>query len=323
MAQRSRLTMVAAKLETNYGVDALPSPLANGQRMFSRVNPVAVSPHVFDVRALRNTFSPLPRVVTPSSQKWDGESLLQGSGTPGTSVRLDALLQACQVTATVNPGVSVTYTPSSASALASAPQSATIYSYLDGVLHRVLGAVGSFKLAGKAGEPIRTSFAMQGLYVSPSVQANPSNFATDSFLATFMQNAALKLKSSANASYYYPAFIAFSFDEGLKVVQRNDASSTAGIKGFLPTSRNSKLTLTLEADFANRNFFPELEQGTLLEVYFFQGATPGNTILFGFPSAQLIDVKYGDANGIRTVDLSFALVTTASGADSEFYLQFG
>jgi hypothetical protein len=30
MAQRSRLTLVAAKLETNYGIDAAPTVAANG-----------------------------------------------------------------------------------------------------------------------------------------------------------------------------------------------------------------------------------------------------------------------------------------------------
>lgn len=38
MAQRSRLTLVAAKLETSYGTDAAPTVAANGQLMFSRVN---------------------------------------------------------------------------------------------------------------------------------------------------------------------------------------------------------------------------------------------------------------------------------------------
>jgi hypothetical protein len=108
----------------------------------------------------------------------------------------------------------------------------------------------------------------------------------------------------------------------VKIAQRGDASSSFGVKGFMPVERNARLRLTLEADFANRNFFPELEQGILLEAYFFQGAAAGNTVLLGFPSSQLIDIKYGDSNGIRTVDLSFAPVTTTSTADSEFFFKF-
>ncbi len=322
MPQRSRLTLVTAKLEASYGTDAAPTVAANGQLMYTKVNPVAIAAKAFDVKALRQTLSPLPRVLVPASQKWTGESLLQGSGSAGVAPRLDALLQACQMSGTVAAGVSVTYAPSSALPLAGAPQSATIYTYLDGHVHQVPGAVGSFKLGGKPGEPIKVNFTMQGLYVSPVVQANPSGFTSDSFLATFMHNAALKLKSSLNPTYYYPTFVAFDFDEGVKVAERGDASSTFAVKGFMPVERNPSLKLTLEADFANRNFFPELEQGALLEAYFFQGAAAGNTVLLGFPSAQLVDIKYGDANGVRTVELSMALVTATANADSEFYLKF-
>jgi Phage tail tube protein len=322
MPQRSRLTMVAAKLESSYGIDAQPTVSADGQLMYAKFNPVAISPKVFNVQALRASFSPLPRVVTPAAQKWDGESLLQGSGAAGTPPRLDALLQGCQMAAAVTAGASVTYTPSSAAPLAGSPQSTTIYTYLDGNLHKVAGAVGSLKLSGKAGEPIRADFSMQGLYASPQASPNPGGFTTDSFLATFMQNAALKLKSSLNPTYYYPTFVAFDFDEGLKIAERADASSAFAVNGFMPVSREAKLTLTLEADFANRNFFPELEQGALLEAYFFQGSAPGNTVLLGFPSAQLVNLKYGDAGGIRTIELSLSLVTTAATQDSEFYLSF-
>lgn len=322
MPQRSRLTLVAAKLETTYGIDALPSPASDGQLLVAKVNPLSIAPKVFDVKALRNTFSPLARVMAPGSQKWEGEALLQGSGTAGVAPRLNALLQACQLSAAVNPGASVTYTPSSSSPLSGAPQSVTIYTYLDGVLHQMPGSVGSFKMSGKAGEAVKADFTMNGLYVSPLVQANPANFASDSFLATFMQNAALKLKSSVNPTYYYPTFTAFEFDEGLKIAPRGDASSTSGVKGFMPVSRGARLKLTLEADFANRNFFPELEQGALLEAYFMQGGGAGNSIMFGFPSSQLVDLKYADAGGIRTVELSLALVTSTTASDSEFFILF-
>src|SRR5579863_9326212 len=198
MPQRSRLALVSAKLESIYGVDSLPSVSSNGQLMFAKVNPASIAPKVFDVKALRQSFSPLARVVTPAAQKWAGESMIQGSGTAGVAPRLDALLQACQLTATVNSGVNVLYTPNSTAPLSGSPQSTTIYTYLDGNVHHIPGAVGSFKLSGKAGAPITIDFSMQGLYVSPSIQPNPAGFSTDSFLATFMQNAALKLKSSLN-----------------------------------------------------------------------------------------------------------------------------
>jgi hypothetical protein len=322
MPQRSRMTLVTAKAESTYGVDALPTAASNGQLMYARVNPVSIVSKLFEVRSLRGTFSPLPQIAVPTSQKWQGQSLLQGSGTAGVAPRLDALFRACQMSATVNAGVSVTYAPSSAFPLSGAPQSATIYTYLDGVSHQMPGTVGSFKLAGKAGEPVTVDFEMEGLYASPAAQANPAGFATDNFLATYMHGAALKLKSSLNPTFYFPTFVAFEFDAGVKVAQRSDASSSAGVKGFMPVARSPKLKLTLEADFANRNFFPELEQGVLLEAYFSQGSAAGNTISFSFPTAQLTDVRYGDAGGVRTVELAFALVTSTSGADSEFSLAF-
>ena len=73
---------------------------------------------------------------------------------------------------------------------------------------------------------------------------------------------------------------------------------------------------------SGREALRNVEQGVLLEAYFFQGAIAGNTTLFAFPSAQLVGIKYGDAGGIRTVELSLALVTTTANADSEFYIKF-
>ena len=321
MAQLSRKTLVAAKYELIYGVDSGPTVSANGQLMYAKFNPIQVAPKVYNVQALRQTLSPLPKIVNPASQKFSGESLVQGNGTPGGTPRLDSLIQACQMSAAWT-STSVTYTPTSALPLAGAPQSTTIYVYLDGDLHKMPGSVGSFKLSGKAGAPVAIDFDMQGLYESPVVEVNPFGFTTDSFLATFMQNAALKINSSIDPTYYYPTFVSFEFDEGVKVVERGDASSYYATKGFMPVERNATLKLTLEADFANRNFFSELEQGALLEAYFFQGAVPGNTVLFGFPSAQLTGIKYGDESGIRTVELSLALVTTTANADSEFFITF-
>ena len=320
--QRSRFTLIAAALESAYGQDSHPTLASNGQLILANIEPVALGPSVFDSHPVRQTFSRTPSLVRVWSQRWRGETFLQGSGAAGVTAGFDALLRCCQMSSATQSGVSVTYSPTSQLSLAGSPQSATIYTWLDGLLHRMTGCVGDFSVHGRAGESICLGFALRGLYSAPSVLPNPSGFATGPYLASYSHPSHLKIRSTLSAQYFFPEFIAFNFDEGLKIAERTDVSTVAGVKGFVPVSRTPQLRLVLEADFVNRNFYPELEQGALLEAYFSQGSVIGNIATLGFPSLELTDITYGDLGGVRTCELALSPVTTAATEDSEFFLQF-
>ena len=218
MPQLSRKTLVAAKFELVYGVDSGPTVAANGQLMFAQVNPVQIAPKVFDVKALRQTLSPLSKVVNPASQKWNGQSMIQGAGTAGGTPRLDSLLQACQMSAAWTLS-SVTYTR---------PRRCR---------WRELRNQRPYT-------PISTA-----IFIS-----SPAPLAVSSFPA---RRASRSRSISRCRGYYF------------RPSSRSSSKGAANrVHAVIPLHA---LKLTLEADFANRNFF-RTRAGALLEAYFFQGS---------------------------------------------------
>ena len=86
-----------------------------------------------------------------------------------TAPRYGKALKACGLSETVAAGTSVTYAPVSSSF-----SSVTIHYNIDGVLHKVTGARGTFTLNANVGEIPSIDFSFTGIYVPPSDAALPS-----------------------------------------------------------------------------------------------------------------------------------------------------
>lgn len=150
-----RDTVVLAKIETTYGTDAVPA----GATDALLVSDVTINPLVS-----QNVSRDLVRGYLGGSDQLVGPAYVEvsfsvefvGSGTAVTAPAWGKLLKACGMVETTQTA-SVDYTPDP-----TPTDSLSIYYYLSGQLHKLLGARGTFTLAAGVGERPLLKFRFVG-----------------------------------------------------------------------------------------------------------------------------------------------------------------
>jgi hypothetical protein len=168
MGRLIRRTAILAKLESSYGQDITPA---------GSTDAVLVSNASFNI-AYNNVNRNLIRVNLGGSEQLAGTRFVEAtfdvelanSGSAGTAPAWSPLLQACGFAeATLTTPARVEFTPVSSSF-----KSATIYYHLDGVLRKILGAVGNVEFMLNEGDRPMMRFSMVGLDGGFTATADPS-----------------------------------------------------------------------------------------------------------------------------------------------------
>ena len=237
---------------------------------------------------------------------------LAGSGTAGTAPRYGKALLACGLSETVSAGVSVTYAPVSSSF-----GSCTIYYNIDGVLHKVTGARGTFTINGAVGEIPTIDFTFTGIYNTPTDTALPSVTYGDQATPVVFKNGNT---TGFELLSYAGCLQSVSFDVGNSLVYRELVGCT---KEVLLTDRASTGSVTLEAvTMATKNYFTAaLSDGTLGNLLFQHGQTAGNIVDFASTRVDIGDVSYSDQDGIHMLNIPYTCVPSTAGND-EFSLVY-
>lgn len=237
---------------------------------------------------------------------------LAGSGTAGTAPRYGKALLACGLSETIVATTSVTYAPVSSSF-----GSATIYYNIDGVLHKVTGARGTFTINGTVGQIPTIDFTFTGIYNTPTDTALPSvTYADQATPVIFKQGNTTDFQLLS----YSGCLQSVSFDIGNSLVYRELVGCT---KQVLLTDRAATGSVTLEAvTMATKNYFTAaLTDNTLGNLLFQHGQTAGNIIDFVSTRIDIGDVSYGDQDGIHMLTIPYTAVPSTSGND-EFSLVY-
>jgi hypothetical protein len=237
---------------------------------------------------------------------------LAGSGTAGTAPRYGKALLGCGMSETVVAATSVTYAPVSASF-----GSCTIYYNIDGVLHKVTGARGTFTINGAVGEIPTIDFTFTGIYNTPTDTALPS--------VTYGDQATPVVFKAGNTTgfellSYAGCLQSVSFDVGNSLVYRELVGCT---KEVLLTDRASTGSVVLEAvTMATKDYFTAaLSDGTLGNLLFQHGQTAGNIVDFASTRVDIGDVSYSDQDGIHMLNIPYTCVPSTAGND-EFSLVY-
>lgn len=236
---------------------------------------------------------------------------LAGSGTAGTAPRYGKALLACGLSETIVATTSVTYAPVSASF-----GSATIYYNIDGVLHKVTGARGTFTINGTVGQIPTIDFTFTGIYNTPTDTALP--------VVTYGDQATPVIFKQGNTTgfellSYAGCLQSVSFDIGNSLVYRELVGCN---KQVLLTDRAATGSVTLEAvTMATKNYFTAAIDNTLGNLLFQHGQTAGNIIDFVSTRIDIGDVSYGDQDGIHMLTIPYTAVPSTSGND-EFSLVY-
>jgi hypothetical protein len=213
---------------------------------------------------------------------------------------------------TIVATTSVTYAPVSASF-----GSCTIYYNVDGVLHKVTGARGTFTINGAVGEIPTIDFTFTGIYNTPTDTALPSVTYGDQATPVVFKNGNT---TGFELLSYAGCLQSVSFDVGNTLVYRDLINCT---KQVLLTDRASTGSVTIEAPtIAAKNYFTAaLTDGTLGNLLFQHGQTAGNIIDFASTRVDIGDVSYSDQDGIHMLNIPYTCVPSTAGND-EFSLVY-
>ncbi len=297
--------IITAKIESSYASDSGPSGTQAIQ--ISDLSMMPLESSAEERNNIRPTFGANPAILTGKHTKVDFKVELAGSGTAGTVPAYDCLLQACALKLTK------TSTKCSYKAVSNSTKSVSIYFNVDGTLHKLIGARGTFSLSMETSKIPYISFSFTGLFTQPSAQALP----TPNYSA-FTTPLVVGEGNTANFSLFGLAANALSFNMDLsnEVVNHQTINS----QRIIITDRKSKANITFEApSLSTKNYWALATESVLGELSFTHGTVAGNIISFNAPKVQLLSPSYGESNGIVTIETELSITPTVG--DDEFTLE--
>lgn len=235
---------------------------------------------------------------------------LTGSGTPGELPNFDPLLRSIGLAATVTENTDVLYTPVSRGL-----ESATIWYYLDGLLHVFRGTRATLDLAWNSRQIGSGSFKFTGLRGVFSDAPLPSGVSYRNFVMPVAVNEENTVGSLhginspiETVSISWGAQVEYENRINQETVSLNDREPTGSI-----TIDNNLLAL--------KNWYQVSSSGTTGLLSLDHGTQPGNIIQLRAPQTKLTTVKPGDRNKTSTLAIGLELLPSPAGND-ELSLRF-
>ena len=309
MSRLTRKTAILAKIETTYGTDATPAGATDAVLISNQsVNPLNAQNQ--DRQVVREYLGGAEQLVGVAFKEVSFDVELAGSGAAGTAPAYGPLLRGCGMAEAVSAGARVEYTPISASF-----ESLTLYYYDDGVLHKLLGARGSFKLNMGLGNRPVISFRFVGLDGGDTAASNPSQTLTawKTPLVISNPNTADLLLGCTYATAALSGGTAYpskgiEIDSGISV----NHNALLGGETVELSDRNVVGKISLELTAAQEvSFMTTVKANTTQSIGLQHGTTAGGKVIVYSPAVQLISPKKEEQNGLRLIGFDTRHVPSA------------
>jgi len=300
MALKWKSKALLIKIETTYGVDAVPTAGANAILALNvSLNPMEGDDVARDIEKPFFGANPTIPVNVRAQLSFDVE--LVGSGTAGAAPAFGPLLRMCAAAEVVTAGSKVEYTP-----ITDNIESGSIYFYIDTVRHVLLGSAGTAVLKTNAqGIPV-VSFTLTGLFSVPSDQAKVTPV-----LSAFQKPVVVSKANTPTFTIGGTPFVMreFSLDFGNDVQPR----MLVGQEAILVVDRSEKVMAKVEAvSMATYNPFALALAQTTQAIQLIHGTVAGKKVQVDVASAQLQrPTGYENQQGIAEWPLSFVPLPTA------------
>lgn len=173
----------------------------------------------------------------------------------------------------------------------------TLYMYMDGILHKMTAAQGTFTINAEAGQFGTVEFEFTGQYIAPIDAAVPTSPTYETTKPPVFELAKLRADSEDIT------IAKFSFTQNNTVEPRMDANSSDGYFGVRITARAPEGGVDPEVvRTGNYNFFAKMATATQFQLTGRFGTVDGNIIWVAAPKVQYSGLTYQDRSGITTYD---------------------
>lgn len=312
MSRFIRNTIITAALETSYGVDAGPTGADAMLVSAQTIRPLVANNVPRDLT--RGYFGGSEQLVGTAYVELSFTVELAGSGTATTPPKWGRLLQAMGFAQTIG-AASVDYTLVSSFGASS---SLTINYHLEGQLHKLLGARGTWSLGMGVGARPELRCRFIGLYGGLTTATDPTPVYT-AFRTP-------QVVTDANTGDLLIGAVTYTGSTG--VIAGGTAFPSAGLQLELGNNLVFQPLLTLEEVLITQreitgnislnltaaqavSAMTDVRANTLTALGLTHGATAGNIIGIYAPTIQRVDPAVSDLNGVAMHDYGIRLVPSS------------
>ena len=303
MPLMTRKTLLLAKVETSYGTDSGPTAASNAvEAMDVSITPLEAN--FVDRGLVRPWFGAKGSLLGDRHCAIEFSTELAGAGTAGAVPRWGSLLRGCSFAEVITAGTKVDY-----NTITDAPESITLWCYIDGLIQKISGARGAVSFDFTAGQIPKMKFSFKGLYQGPVDGAFPASPAFSGWKKPFVCN-----KVNTQMSLFGVNLNAktLNIDVANDVQYRNlfNQEDITIVDRSVTGSASFEMTTV-----AQKNWFELAEQATTSTCNLTHGVGAGNIVGLYATDMHLISPKYSDNQGVRFLDVGLEFVPNAGNDD--------
>ena len=305
-----RKALVLAKIETLIGTDAVPV-VGTDAMLCRNVQLRPLVTQTADRALLRGYMGASEQLVVGEYSEIELEIEAAGAGTSAaTPPAYRPLMRACGLAGAVNGTTSYDFTPISASF-----EAATIYVYMDGVLHRLTGARGTAQLVITAGEIPVYRFRLVGMYNTPTDVTPGAATFTGFQTPVGIRDSAVPTLTVHGVAKASAPIRSLTVDLGNAVVYRNLIGSTSA----LITGRETVGSIEMEAvTVATKDWWTTVRNAVTSSISVAIGSVATNIVEVAAPKVQLTNPQYGESDGIVMLTLDMRFLPSSGGDEVTF-----
>lgn len=307
MSRNTRRTVILAKVETTSGTDATPTG-ADNAILISNQSITPLEAQNVDRAVVRGFMGASEQLVGPANKKVTFDVELAGSGAADTAPPWGPLLMGCAFEENIlTTPDRVEYTP-----LTEGLETLTIYYYDDGVLHKLLGAMGTVKISAKVGEIPKLSFEFTGVDGGDTATSNATPTLTAWKKPVVMAKANV-VDITLGCTYAAGALSGGTVQTstGLELDSGNQVNFNAMLNSETVDISDRAFSGSLQLDLAAAaevSMMATVKANTTQGLGLTIGSAAGNKIILHAPAAQLITPSKADLNGKRVIGYGVRLM---------------
>lgn len=303
----ARRKVVFCKIEAVYGTDPVPVA-ATDAMLVSNFKCTPVEAQYVERNTDLPFFGNQGQIKAGDYMKMEYDIEAAGAGAVASAPGYGPALKGCALSETITPITGpATYAP-----ISSGAQSVTKYFYWDGLLHKMLGALGSPSLKfAKGGVPM-IHIAWTGLYGGITDVALPVPT-----LTAFQKPLAVNKANTTFSLHGYAAPLAdLSIDLGNDI--KYDNKPNQEVVRFLDRKVKGSVTIELPL-IATKDFFTIIRAETTGALALTHGIVAGNKAIVAAPAVQLTNPQYSESDGVGMLQMTMEIKPTAAGNDEVTY----